>query len=210
LSERAARVDGLIRDIQGRLKTVEDELNDEDPAEGADRVDSGLDKPVGLGSTEGLGVDGADDGYVNIGDAKPLVAAIASEAHLPKESEPGLGEGIASAAAQSVHAHGKLGPSVQSSFNASKGTLRGQVARKSGSRKPGAPSGSQGQSAVASSSKSPGGKLKKRNQAGLDAEAKAALKVMDTKIEELRKQTFGNVNRLDAKLDGLQAESKQA
>lgn len=33
---------------------------------------------------------------------------------------------------------------------------------------------------------------------------------MDTKIEELRKQTFGNVNRLDAKLDDLQAESTQA
>lgn len=63
---------------------------------------------------------------------------------------------------------------------------------------------------MGSSSKSPGGKLKKRGQAGLDKEAKEALKAMDTKIEELRKQTFGNVNRLDAKLDDIQAESSQA
>lgn len=33
---------------------------------------------------------------------------------------------------------------------------------------------------------------------------------MDTKIEDLRKQTFGNVNRIEAKLDDLQAESAQA
>ena len=42
MAERAAVVDGLIQDLEGRLKAVEDELNDEDPAEGADRVESGL------------------------------------------------------------------------------------------------------------------------------------------------------------------------
>jgi hypothetical protein len=42
MAERAAMVDGLIQDLEGRLKAVEDELNDEDPAEGADRVESGL------------------------------------------------------------------------------------------------------------------------------------------------------------------------
>ena len=32
---------------------------------------------------------------------------------------------------------------------------------------------------------------------------------MDTKIEDLRKQLFGNVNRLEAKLDDLQVESNE-
>ena len=125
--------------------------------------------------------------------------------------------GPANVAAQSVHAQDNLqGSPVHSSGIASKGTLKGQLVRKSGGRKKTteASGASQaqsgvGQSGVGSSSKSPAGK-KKRGQAGLDKEAKEALKAMDTKIEELRKQTFGNVNRLDAKLDDLQAGSNQA
>ena len=86
----------------------------------------------------------------------------------------------------------------------SKATLKRESMRKSGQRKKGDFSGaSQGVSGIASSSKSPGGKSKKRGQAGLDKEAKDALKGMDNKIEDLRKQLFGNVNRLDAKLDDL-------
>ena len=45
--ERASRVDGLIQDIEARLKTVEEELNDEDPAEGDDHVEGGLEKGPG-------------------------------------------------------------------------------------------------------------------------------------------------------------------
>lgn len=63
---------------------------------------------------------------------------------------------------------------------------------------------------MGSSTKSPGGKIKKRGQAGLDKEAKEKLNAMDTKIEELRKQTFSNVNRLEAKLEGHQDESNRA
>lgn len=82
--------------------------------------------------------------------------------------------------------------------------------RKSGNRKLKDFSGaSQAVSGIGSSSKSPGGKLKKRGQAGLDKESKDALKNMDTKIEDLRKQLFGNVNRLEAKLDDLQVESNE-
>lgn len=65
---------------------------------------------------------------------------------------------------------------------------------------------SQAVSGIGSSSKSPGGKIKKRGQAGLDKEAKDALKNMDNKIEDLRKQVFGNINRVEAKLDDLQTE----
>lgn len=132
-----------------------------------------------------------DDGHVNIGDTKTIVAAVASEATLPPK-EPVVSAGPEDGAAQSVHAPEKAqgSPTVQSSTNmASKGTLKGQVIRKSGGRKKtGEASGASGaHSGVGSSSKSPAGKLKKRGQAGLDKEAKEALKAMDTKIEDLRK-----------------------
>lgn len=62
MAERAARVDGLIQDLEGRLKTVEDELNDEDPAEGEDRVESGL-GPVGAETAvENMREVATDDG----------------------------------------------------------------------------------------------------------------------------------------------------
>lgn len=63
MAERAARVDGLIQDIEGRLKTVEEELNDEDPAEGEDRVDSGLDKGPSIeAAVENMREVATDDG----------------------------------------------------------------------------------------------------------------------------------------------------
>ena len=140
MAERAALVDGLIQDLEGRLKAVEDELNDEDPAEGADRVESGLEQTVvgGFGNTgENLPEVATDDGHVNIGDTKTIVAAVASEATLPPK-EPVVSAGPEDGAAQSVHAPGKAqgSPTVQSSTNlASKATLKGQVVRKSGGRK---------------------------------------------------------------------------
>lgn len=103
MAERSARVDGLIQDLEGRLKTVEEELNDEDPAEGADRVEeSPMEKAGGFGTAVADDAEGAndsptavvridegpDDGYVNIGDAKTLAAAVASEVRLsPREPE---------------------------------------------------------------------------------------------------------------------------
>lgn len=44
MQDRALRVDGLLIDLEARMKVVEEELNDDDPAEGEDRVESALDK----------------------------------------------------------------------------------------------------------------------------------------------------------------------
>lgn len=164
MAARAARVDGVLQDLEGRLKAVEDELNDEDPAEGADQVDDSPEKPGGPADNVGEAA-GADDGFVNIGDPKTVVVAVASEVQLPKDSEPVVGAGLANTAAQSVHgqAPAQGSPTVSSLNMVSKGTLKGQVLRKSGGRKkPNEPSASQAQSGVASSSKSPGGKAKRR------------------------------------------------
>lgn len=113
LVERIARADGQMQDLEGRLKVVEDELNEDDPAEGADRVESGLDRREPLHDTTGGAFSGAveveanlgevqgDDEGVNIGETKSLaagvtVAGIQSEAQLVhKASEPAASTGPA-------------------------------------------------------------------------------------------------------------------
>jgi len=113
LIEQIARADGQMQDLEGRLKVVEDELNEDDPAEGADRVESGLDRREPLLDNTGGAFSGAveaevnlgevqgDDEGVNIGETKSLaagvtIAGIQSEAQLAhKASEPAASTGPA-------------------------------------------------------------------------------------------------------------------
>lgn len=115
LVERIARADGQMQDLEGRLKVVEDELNEDDPAEGADRVESGLDRrePLGgafSGAVEAdvnLGEVQGDDEGVNIGETKSLAAGVTiggmkSEVQLAhKVSEPAASTGPANQGPQS-------------------------------------------------------------------------------------------------------------
>jgi hypothetical protein len=48
-----------------------------------------------------------------------------------------------------------------------------------------------------SSSRSPDIKRKPKKTAGLEKESKDQLKVIETKIDELRKQAFNEINRLE-------------
>ena len=107
-----------MQDLEGRLKVVEDELNEDDPAEGADRVESGLDRrePLGgafSGAAEAevnLGEVQGDDEGVNIGETKSLAAGVASEAqYAHKASEPAASTGPANQGPQSLLDKGASG-----------------------------------------------------------------------------------------------------
>ena len=105
MQDRALRVDGLLIDLEARMKVVEEELNDDDPAEGEDRVESALDKGPMETAQEINREIATDDGQVNIGDTKTLVATVASEARLPvKISDHAESMGGINIVAQSVRA----------------------------------------------------------------------------------------------------------
>lgn len=90
----------------------------------------------------------------------------------------------------------------------SKGSLKAQELRKSRMKKKYG-NDAFGSSVVTSSIKpsdAPTKKFKKKGAAGLDKESKDLIKGMETKIEDLRKQAFNEINRLEVMIENDSSE----
>ena len=83
--DRGARVDRLIQELENRVKTVENELNEdgEDDADGDGEIDieEAPENPLEKNATE-VALMNVDEGLVNIGEMKAIAGAFASEKQL--------------------------------------------------------------------------------------------------------------------------------
>ena len=84
--ERGSRVDRLIQELENRIKTVENELNEEGEEDGDGEgdvdIEDGHENPLEKNATEVALNLNADEGLVNIGEMKTIAAAFSSEKQL--------------------------------------------------------------------------------------------------------------------------------
>lgn len=207
LGKRTAELNEYIHDIRIRVKTLEDEINED--GEDGDAYGSSPEK--GNFGPDGVEIMGSQEGddNVNVGEAR--------EKTKQREKSQNALQGVDSAQAlnqakilqkmKSTDAEanilGNQGDSagnlmsLRDSKTSLKGTDKKRIVSK-GKRFQDDPAAS----GVKSSSKPDHSKKKKKGgAAGLDKESRDLIKNLESKVEELRKSSFGEINRLEAMME---------
>ena len=207
LGKRTAELNEYIHDIRIRVKTLEDEVNED--GEDGDAYGSSPEK--GNFGPDGVEIMGSQEGddNVNVGEAR--------EKTKQREKSQNALQGVDSAQAlnqakilqkmKSTDAEanilGNQGDSggnlmsLRDSKTSLKGTDKKRIVSK-GKRFQDDPA-----SAVRTSTSKPdhSKKKKKGGSAGLDKESRDLIKNLESKVEELRKSSFGEINRLEAMME---------
>lgn len=210
LGKRTAELNDYIHDIRNRVKTLEDEINED--GEDADAYGSSPEK--GNFGPDGVEIIGSQEGddNVNVGEARektkqreksqnPLQAVDSAQALNQAKILQKMKSTDDEANILRTQEESRVNlQSLRDSKTSLKPSDKKRIASKGKRFADDHPAGTSG---VRTSSKPAEGskKKKKSGASGLDKESRDLIKNLESKVEELRKSSFGEINRLEAMME---------
>ena len=214
LTKRTGDLNRYINDLSLRIKSIENEMNEEDDGEGnLGATHAKLEKKLNASFQVMAHTSGEEDG-VNIGEEVEKKEVTIKEKKEPDQSDDKMvAKKIQSETDDQPNTgvpqlRSSVGDGLNASQNFSKSSLKNEMMRKSSRLK--TKKQEQQPSPMKSMSKEKGDPKKKAKKGGvvMDKESKEMIKQIEGKVEDLRKMCFNEINRLEAMLEKQEQETQ--